>query len=119
MWCTYLRRDDIEWLLWRAWNNHIRKLEKGQKFIDVDIEKALRKSAGGELVRWFSKSYNRDIDSVFILAHHLEAKGFGGLGVTEKSSAAAKRNVVSLVGNASSSTEEWVLSVIGDTSKSL
>lgn len=117
VWCTYLRRDDIEWLLWRAWNNHIRKLEKGQKFIDVDIEKTLRKGSGGELVRWFSKSYNRDIDSVFMLAHHLEAKGFGGLGVTEKSSAAAKRNVVSLVGNASSSMEEWVLSVIGDTSK--
>lgn len=117
VWCTYLRRDDIEWLLWRAWNNHIGKLEKDQKFIDVDIEKTLRRNAGGELVRWFSKSYNRDIDSVFVLAHHLEAEGFGGLGVTEKSSAAAKRNVVSLVGNASSSLEEWVLSVVGDSSE--
>ena len=51
-----------------------------------------------------------------MLAHQLEAEGFGGLGVTEKSSAAAKRKVVSLVGNASSSMEEWVLSVTGDSS---
>lgn len=116
VWCTYLRRDDIEWLLLRAWNNHLKKLEKDQKLIDVDIEKTLRRGAGGELVRWFSRSYNRDIDSVFVLAHQLEAEGFGGLGVTEKSSAAAKRKVVSLVGNASSSMEEWVLSVTGDSS---
>lgn len=111
IWCTYLRRDDIAWLLKYSWDKYIKTLNKMS--IQHDSEKRLKTAFGYTLIRWISESYNRDVDSVMKLAALLEEGGADSLGLRPKMSlASAKRSVVNIVGNASSSMEEWVLSVL-------
>lgn len=111
IWCTYLRRDDIAWLLKYSWDKYIKTLNKMS--IQYDSEKSLKTAFGYTLIRWISESYNRDVDSVMKLAALLEEGGADSLGLRPKMSlASAKRSVVNIVGNASSSMEEWVLSVL-------
>lgn len=111
IWCTYLRRDDIAWLLKYSWDKYIKTLNKMS--IQHGSEKRLKTAFGYTLIRWISESYNRDVDSVMKLAALLEEGGADSLGLRPKMSlASAKRSVVNIVGNASSSMEEWVLSVL-------
>lgn len=111
IWCTYLRRDDIAWLLKYSWDKYIKTLNKMS--IQYDSEKSLKTAFGYTLIRWISESYNRDVYSVMKLAALLEEGGADSLGLRPKMSlASAKRSVVNIVGNASSSMEEWVLSVL-------
>lgn len=109
-WGTYIRREDIEWLLTQGRRNYLTMLKAEDRLIDYDLEGICHQPAINNVVHWFSKNYNRDIDKVFQLYRKISNEGWRAQGVTDKGgSTTARNNIRHQIGFASGSLDEWVI----------
>lgn len=125
IWCTYMRRREIFWLLSKAYHDHLKALRADKKAIEVDLETGRYNSGGQALLEWVSANYNRDISSIMDLYGRILQSGLSGFDLDDGSGKSkkglslnrGKRAVIAMIGNPTSSAEGWVLSVVKNKNK--